>query len=749
MTTKTGCIVLVWGVFGCMTFSSAGQSVTNYAVQMMALVQTNPPSITLSWVADPLVTGYQVYRKLRDDRTWNTIASLSAGATSCVDSNVVVGGAYEYGITSTIGDNYGEGYVYAGILTPLTENRGKMILLVDNTRSANLKMELARLQQDLIADGWTVLRHDVPRMAVDPANTSPTVWSARSNEVAAIKALVTADYIVDSNAVTTVFILGHVPVPYSGNFNPDDHPDHKGAWPADLHYGDMHSIWPDSSVSNTSGGDARNWNMPGDGKFDASGMPWNVALQVGRVDFANLPAFPQGERELLRQYLNKDHDFRHGLVPAQRRGLIDDNFGVVHYGLIGIEAFAVNGWRNFSPFFGPTNIDIGDWLTIPSGKTYLWGYGCGPGTYTSASGVASTSELVTNDTPVVFTMLFGSYFGDWDSQNNLMRAQLAAQTHALTCAWAGRPYWYLHHMGLGETVGFSTRVSQNNYYNYGNSLEMYEVHTALMGDPTLRMHPVVPPSGLLAVTNGSGGVNLNWNASPDTLVGYYVYGAPTAAGPFTRLTTNWLTGTTYTDPLGSTNVYMVRAIKLEQTPSGSYYNPSQGIFQSLDGSAGAPQIQLYQPTNNAVFIAPPTIQLKADTFDPANCITNVSFYANGQKLGDSAGPFYNLTWSNASASQYVLVAQASCSSGLVTNSIPVSVSVVSLSPILAIAPSGGSSFNITGMGSPGLTYHVQFSDNLGPTNWQTVGTVTADAAGNLQFSASPGSSQRFYRTVYP
>jgi hypothetical protein len=34
---------------------------------------------------------------------------------------------------------------------------------------------------------------------------------------------------------------------------------------------------------------------------------------------------------------------------------------------------------------------------------------------------------------------------------------------------------------------------------------------------------------------------------------------------------------------------MVRAVKLESTPSGTYYNPSQGIFTTVDiGHAGLP-----------------------------------------------------------------------------------------------------------------------------------------------------------------
>ena len=157
-------------------------------------------------------------------------------------------------------------------------------------------------------------------------------------------------------------------------------------------------------------------------------------------------------------------------------------------------------------------------------------------------------ELVTNDTQVVFTLLFGSYFGDWDSQNNFLRAQLATPSFTLASAWAGRPYWIPHHMGLGETIGFAARVTQNNAgslysANYGTNW----VHIALMGDPTLRLHPVPHrlPSSLSS--NRTAGIDLAWTPSPDAVAGYHVYRSASAAGPFTRLTANLLTGTTYTD----------------------------------------------------------------------------------------------------------------------------------------------------------------------------------------------------------
>ena len=264
----------------------------------------------------------------------------------------------------------------------------------------------------------------------------------------------------------------------------------------------MSGAWADTSVNVTVASDPRNRNVPGDGKFDPDSpndyyFPARIQLQVGRVDLSNLPAFALPEPELLRQYLNKDHNFRHKLITAQPRGLIDDNFGV------GVgEAFAADGWRNFAAFFGASNtFTTSTWVATLAGQSYLWGYACGPADYVLSQGVTSTAELAANDPQVVFTMFYGSYFGDWDVQNDLLRAPLATPTYTLTCAWAGRPHWQFHHMALGETIGFSARSAQNNDGTLYNTGYANFLHIALMGDPTLRMLPVAPPTLLKANTN--------------------------------------------------------------------------------------------------------------------------------------------------------------------------------------------------------------------------------------------------------
>jgi hypothetical protein len=570
------CLALVIVVSLCANTSTWPQSVSDFAVRVSALVQTNPLEIALYWSGDPETTGITLYRKLRDATSWGTAIALARNATNYVDRNVTVGGAYEYRIAKSSSNYYGEGYIYAGIEVPLVENRGKVILLVDATQSLPLTNELLRLQQDLIGDGWTVLRHEVTRMIVDPASTNNNIGPARSNEIANIKRLVTTDYSTDPANVKTVFLFGRIPVPYSGNLAPDDHYDHVGAWPADGYYGSLGHEWSDSTENSAIATSSRNWNLPEDGKLDPSFWPYShLALQVGRVDFANMPAFPVSETELLRRYLNKDHQFRHKTITAQQRGLIDD-----HFGMSTGEPLAASGWRNFAAFFGASNcLASSEWFSTLATNSFLWGFGCGAGTYTSASGIGTTADFVAYDPQVVFTMFFGSYFGDWDSENNFLRASLATPTFTLTSAWAGRPHWLFHHMALGETIGFSTRVTQNNVDSYDFNNFSASTHIALMGDPTLRMHIVEPPAALVVNVSGTNTVILSWNPSPEAVEGYHVYRSATPAGPYTRLNTELIRFTNYSDVNTTSCSYMVRAVKLEVSASGSFWNASQGIYK--------------------------------------------------------------------------------------------------------------------------------------------------------------------------
>jgi hypothetical protein len=113
-----------------------------------------------------------------------------------------------------------------------------------------------------------------------------------------------------------------------------------------------------------------------------------------------------------------------------------------------------------------------------------------------------------------------------------------------------------------------------------------------MGDPTLRQDPICPPSGLTATT-AANGVTLNWTPGFDPVLGYNVYLASDLAGPFTRLNDSLIEATNYTDvePPG-TYYYMVRGVRVETNPSGSYYNASEGVFASANVTVQSTPITL-------------------------------------------------------------------------------------------------------------------------------------------------------------
>jgi len=528
---------------------------------MWVTAQAAPARISLNWKPHNNTTGFQVYRKLKGGTSWGAaLANLDAGSLSYIDNSVQVGVSYEYKVirtTSNLGNGYG--YTNSGIELPMVEARGKLILMVDDFYSSALTSQLNQLQSDLEGDGWTVIRHDV----------------SRSLPVPSVKALVVADYNADPTKVKAVFIVGHVPVPYSGSLAPDGHGEHFGAWPADVYYGDVNGTWTDNSVGNAGASWPRNHNVIGDGKFDQTSIPSDVELAVGRVDMYDLPTFSASETTLLGNYLTKLSNWKRKVFTANGRALIDDNFDGYS------DAFSQNGWRGFGPLVHPDNVQDLDYFGTLSNQSYLWSYGCGGGWFSGANGVGSSSDFSSNNVQTVFTILFGSYFGDWDNTDNFLRCALASG-NTLTNFWAGYPNWYVQHMGMGETIGYGTVLSQNNgdgHYEPAN-WQAGRIHIALMGDPTLRMHIVAPPSDVSPLVSGST-VNVSWNASNETVIGYHVYRKVGTAQSWERRTATAVTGTSFADNVsgisGSVR-YMVRALKLQIGHSGSYYNLSQGAF---------------------------------------------------------------------------------------------------------------------------------------------------------------------------
>jgi PKD repeat protein len=629
--------------------SLVSQTAVDCAVQVSAVVQTSTPQITLNWVPGASTNGYTIYRKLKSATSWGaSLAVLSGTVNQYVDNTVSAGVSYEYKIQRTGSGYTGFGYINSGITIPAVDYRGKLILLVDSTMIAPLANEISRLIDDLEGDGWDVIRHNV----------------LRTGTVTHVKSFVVNDYNLDPANTKALFILGHVPVPYSGNINPDGHPDHLGAWPTDMYYGDVNGTWTDVSVTSTTASPARTQNVPGDGKFDQSIVPSQVELQTGRVDLANLTSFTLTETQLLKNYLDKDHNYRKKIYVPVKRGVVDDNFGYMSG-----EAFAASGYNNMGALVGTSSVTAADYFTSMSGASYQWSYGCGGGTYVSASGIGATSNFAGSSLDGVFTMLFGSYFGDWDITDNFLRAPLA-QGKTLTNVWSGRPHWAFHHMGLGENIGYDVITTQNYqgslYFPNIYGINGGWVHNNLMGDPSLRNDIVAPVANVVATKAGYD-CNISWSASTQTnVLGYNIYMKNPVNTSYSKINSALVTGTTYTDNcLQYTGIYkyMVRAVLLETSPSGTYYNMSEGIADTAMSNLAAPQVA-------AQF----TASANATTLTCVNTSTNGTSYS--WNFGDGAtssatSPVH--TYSTTGTFTVTLVASNMCFSDTVAYVVNISV----------------------------------------------------------------------------
>jgi hypothetical protein len=588
-----------------------GDSLT---LQVEAIAQVSPAQITITWENDADALNYILYRKSKNATTWGGIlASLPTGSTSYVDATATVGSIYDYKIVmNSSGTPTKYGYLSSGINVQANSNRGIAIVVIEDSYIGNLVYQTALDQtlMDLELDGW------YPK----------TLYVNSTDAVDAIKASIVTLYNENTIKTKLLLLIGHVPIPHSGDLNPDGHPDHKGAWPTDTYYADMDGSWTDGSISNITSANSRNHNVPGDGKFDQSYIPSDVDLQVGRVDLAELTSFPESEETLLLRYMDKLHRFKTDEINVSDEALIDDNFTTY------TEGFSQNGYRNFSPLVGRANISTtadflsqGSYLTGTTG-TYLWGYGCGGGWYSGAGGIGSTSNFATDSLSTVFSMLFGSYFGDWDYVDAFLRAPLA-QGNTLTNCWAGRPNWFFHHMAMGENIGYSTRLTQNNSSLYfGSTLAGLTriVSSNLMGDPSVRMHYIPQPTNLLVVAGGSSNT-LMWSAG-GAEIGYNVYRRYADSTDFVKLNSSLITGTNFTDltlPLAGTVYYYVKAVELKTTPSGTYYNESLGIRDSATAT-----VSLIENLNDFNFVAYP---------NPSNGVITIQF----NKIDDGSIKVFN------------------------------------------------------------------------------------------------------------
>ncbi|MDA1275933.1 MAG: FG-GAP-like repeat-containing protein [Verrucomicrobia bacterium] len=546
-------------------------------MQLSVQSSANSDSLNLSWKhGSPRPVN--IRRRELGEFQWSLLATNYV-PYKFTDSNVQAGQRYEYQI--------GNEYLLTGLRASPNEYRGKVILVIESSLDNKIGAELTRLSTDLSGDGWNVIRTHVPRH-IDQD------WPSNTSAIETIRSFIRQVYTRDPAHTKAVILMGHVPIPYSGFQNPDGHGFR--ALPADGIYGDVDGKFTDTQVNERSRLEgphfSRHDNLSGDGKYDQNRFPENsngavgVELAVGRIDFANLPAFkPASEEVLLRRYLAKNHRWRHKQFLLPERVLagafFPDRSSPGTY---------VNALRIGSRLFGATPGKVVDGDPFEPSTPAVWGVHSGWGLPYGIMGrfgrYHESGDLtqLTTEPRFSFATVFGSYCVDWDYTNSLMRSFLATPSYGLAATWFNPlpintvPLSF-EQLGMGETVGsgFLRSVNASVYQSNENAF------VALLGDPTLRIQTVAPPNDLRASSQNA--TTLEWQPSTDPGTTYFVYRSTNRFdGPWSKVTHVPIRETRFTDdaPPSGTKLYQVRAVNLATTGSGSFTNLSQGIFVRVE-----------------------------------------------------------------------------------------------------------------------------------------------------------------------
>lgn len=515
----------------------------------------------------------RLQRRAFGSTNWGTPVVEASTEERWIDTTVEKGTRYEY--LARLGPTiHGESYRHwvAGIEMPVVHQRGVVLLLVDQTLAPRLKTELAQLRTNLVGDGWRVRE-----WLEAPRHRDGSVESNLANR-SKVSRWITDHH--EPGATNVVFILGHVTLAHSGSAGWDGHPDHRGGWVCDAFYGYTNRvvpIWTDQESS------PQGRNRPGDGILDQNYLPGPPDFAVGRVDFWGLPALGRrSEVDLLRQYLAKATRYREHQIPTWGRVscLAENpaaNLAVLSAQTLSGAAFGVEPGVLFDGY------NLRDRVPVDLGVHFQYASAGEAGVFDGLGG-SHTSGIFADparELPVTFRQVWFSYGPDWAriddrgrliSRDNWLRASLASPNHGL--ATLGGVSWDYTSLGAGAPLA---DLMIRGWSRPGLLIPAFQ---SILGDPTLRLFRVTPPSGLRATRSGRR-VTLTWVPSPDADCRYSLsrstgglegFSEPLEAG-------RSIDGTTFVDEdAPESAVYQVRAIRLQVSGSGSFWNNSQGVF---------------------------------------------------------------------------------------------------------------------------------------------------------------------------
>lgn len=568
-------------------FNEDGQVGAN-SEKLSAIVSNTPPGLNLIWdIATNTVVNLK--RRVVGEHDWTFVDAFIG--TNYFDGTVEEGVRYEYLLKTDLHTpgtvNFEDSIsITATRLGAAIENRGKVVLLVDESLTNELELELNSYITNLVGDGWEVLRADVPRH-IDSALSFETNHFNITNR---IKPFIVSNWTEFSTNIKQIVILGHASIPYTGFASDDSHSQHYGAWSSDVYYGDVDGVWTDSTNELSPANYSWNSNNAGDGKFDQDLIPANpsgendIEIAVSRIDFYNLPAFAgTTEADLLRQYLTKNVAYRLGELSFNQTALYDDvAVSTFSYSDLPIK-LATSMITKLTALGAPAESDI-----FTNETSAIIGVQSGPGHFDRINDARAGEERTTvgihvgtNSPNTAFCFVRASFMGDWNTENNFLRGILGASDGGLIATFFNRyRSWRVDGMAAGLEIGSDVRTVINTW-NEAKPYVPTPRTIEILGDSTLR-YPLLARPGNVAWSPTNNSIRLDWSHPAGLTPGYNIYRSIGGIlGAFSRLNTEPVIATTFVDtsvPAGTPVIYMVRSLALQETGAGTYTNISQGTF---------------------------------------------------------------------------------------------------------------------------------------------------------------------------
>lgn len=519
-------------------------------------------SLLLNWKCSHKTKNFTLKRLERkgDTLIWKTLLYNSSD-TTYLDANLSQNRSYEYRVENVYDrDNIAYGYNIASI-TPINQNATRRLLLaVDEYTFEQIKDDILRYKQNLILDNYQVYLRLVPRAEkFSPEKVKETKQIIQST--------------CDSIGIDYIVLFGRVPVAYSGIVGIDGHQEHNGAYPTDTYYVLPEYRFTDHIANATGRPDERTNNVPGDGKFDLTHIRDSIHIAIGRIDFYNLKLYKDSEFELYKKYIDKVERFKNCKDEVSYRAIINESFGMLYGEVPGSE-----GYVNAFALFGAEGIDTNHFQPNIFEKKYFFSFSAAGSSYRHNGKFISSKDYSERGANCYISCLFGSYFGDWDYPDGLMRMAIASSPTMLNAYYGGRPQWRLHRMNIGETIGETYKFNINNDTMFRSTQKFgYRmVHINLMGDPTIRLYPYPPPENVL-ITRNADRIKLTWKQDSSLYSVYRIKG-----NTFTKLTDEPISEAEFNfrDTCNKC-YYIVRAAppgKYTKSNSASFYRESIGVI---------------------------------------------------------------------------------------------------------------------------------------------------------------------------